>query len=356
MLIHNTKKLPARVYRSKDGKKYLPARLMYNGEIGSGYEIKSETGEEITLNGDYNDALIDFQIEGGGYIAPEGISMFEGTLFLDGTPLPSSLPKLCRVNDLCDSVSVKDSQVTFEQKIGGSHAPILDCTKNFLGTSINHVNNFTTWEVKENGFLQRKTGTTDNGYFNQPVYNLTNIVEPDTTYFFYRNTNFNFTITNATSNSFVGCIALFVDGVRVGIAYRWSKYLIFTTPHEFKSIQIYTYTVPKNDIIAEYTEGCDVSKFRLEWTDVGLYPIGKANAPYLGTMTNGGKTDSSGAIALINTGEKFAYPLKTPIITDLTDSEAGQALLEINTEHGRDRILSAPNGIIHARQYAYSEE
>ena len=73
-------------------------------------------------------------------------------------------------------------------------------------------------------------------------------------------------------------------------------------------------------------------------------------------MTNGGKTDSSGAIALINTGEKFAYPLKTPIITDLTDSEAGQALLEINTEHGRDRILSAPNGKLHARQYAYSEE
>ena len=353
MLIHNTKKIPAQVYRSKDGKKYLPARLMYDGKICSGYETISETSEEIVLKGDYNDALIDFQIEGRGSIGSEKISMFEGTLFLDDNPLSASLPKLCGIGDLHDSISVKDKHITFEQNLGGNHAQLLDYTESFLGTSIGHVNNFTNWEITETGFKQTKKND-NNSYFRQPVYDITNLVEPNTTYFFYRNLSKNFSISNSTTDAHVGSILLYSESTRLATAYRWEKFLIFTTPENFESLHIHTYTVPANSVIKEYADGIDYKEFCLEWTDVGLYPIGKANVPYLGTMTNNGKTDANGAVALINQGEKIAYPLKNPIITDLTNTETGQALLEINTEHGKDKILSAPNGKLTATQYIHT--
>ncbi len=360
MLIHNTKKLPARIYHSKDGKKYLPARLMYSGKIGSGYEIKSETGEEITLKGDYNDALIDFCIDGGGVQSgtpstesPAEIMHFNGTLLLDGSPLSPSLPPLCKIGGLGDSIEIKDGRVTFEQKIGSSDCRMLDLVADFRGDSIGHVNNFTNWEITETGFKQTKKNDT-NSYFRQPVYDITNLVEPNTTYFLYRNLSRNFSVSNSTTDAYVGSILLYSGNTRLATAYRWEKFLIFTTPEKFDNLQILTYTVPSNSVIKEYTAGTDSTQFFMEWSDVGLYIPAKPNSAYLGTMTSGGKTDTQGVFT-INQGEVVKYQLADPITTDLTDTPIGQMLLGINTEHGKDKTLSAPNGIIHARQYVYSE-
>lgn len=357
MLIHNKNNIPAKLYRSTPSKKHLPARLMYKGQIGAGYDYLTESSSEITLRGDYNEGLINFQIDGECHQEaspspdnPSQIFSFDGLLYLDSVPLPP-LPELCKIGDVRDTVLVDDGKVTLTKNIGSSDERLLNINEDFLGESIEAVNSYTNWEITDSGFRQTKKRNT--GYFCHPVFDLTNIVKPNTTYFFHRNNDKNFKITNGISDSFVGSILLFVDGVRVDVIYRWDKFLVFTTPENFTSIQIYTYTVPSNDIISEYADGVDFTQFYIEWSEVGLYVPVRPNSAYLGTMTSGGKTNAQGVFT-VNKGEIIKYQLAEPITTDLTETPIGQMLLGINTEHGRNKILSAPNGMLTATQYINS--
>ena len=302
MLIHNKSDSLAMLYRSTKEKKYLPARLMHGGEIASGYEKITENASSVILKGDYNDGI--------------------ERLVINGTNA-DRYPILCRSINL---INLPDCHIDAINCIFMNTFPENPPVQLEANTDYTFVFEFSN--------LINQTPDIPAGYaigYGKTYY------AADLIWFeeFPKNTN------------------QVVCPFHVGALPNEPQYLMlrFIRSHSSQSITVSADFKNIMLLKGKHTPETIPTKFMPYFPPTSieisepLYKIGNV-CDFI--EVNGRKALKH---QLIGEDQNGKYVLPSPIITDITDSEAGRALLEINTEHGKDKILSAPNGILCATQY-----
>lgn len=121
------------------------------------------------------------------------------------------------------------------------------------------------WEITETGFKQRKA--TSGGYVATVIYDITDIVKPNTKYYFHRELDKNYVSTISTQDSISGSLTLLVDGVQKARIHSNPVQVntYFTMPETFESVQIATWTVVGD----AQTENFDSNtEYYLEWSNL----------------------------------------------------------------------------------------
>lgn len=125
-----------------------------------------------------------------------------------------------------------------------------------------------TYNTTESGFV-----AIGSDYAPHTVYDITNILKPNTTYYFYKNVEFktadgdDYTFTDNNVKLTIGRVQIMVDDAQ--LAFQWSNInnVSFTTPENFSSIVINTYGSYFNTAIKDYDE---TKTYQVIWKNVWL--------------------------------------------------------------------------------------
>lgn len=215
----------------------------------SNYDVYLGKKETITGNNkevkDLVD-IIDYKIEGNSY---QDLS--------SGSPSPSDPIEVYSVGDkITDDTDSNYGKYNIPIRTGGKN--LLDNTS-LLASDTSHAK----WEITETGFKQIKTST--GGYVATVIYDITDIVKPNTKYYFHRDVDKNYVPTNSTQKSNSGALSLHVDGSRIAIMYPTTTDNSVIMPESFESVQIKTWTVVPD----AFTENFDSNtEYYLEWSNL----------------------------------------------------------------------------------------
>ena len=209
-----------------------------------GFERETEADGVITLDTFKSDNLIDLKLYGKTVeIAPTDA---EGNIIEKSPETPWEFS------------SIENPTIT----ISGRN--LLD--KDTMCATSNSTKKFT---ITDTGFRQELIGTT--GYTPLTVYDITNIVKPNTTYYFHRELEKNFVCSNNTTEQVSGYIRYLVDGTVLKTQYNsYGNHFTFTTPAAFTSVSIATYTVANSHAIQDYDPSIT---YYLEWKNVYLSEV-----------------------------------------------------------------------------------
>ena len=138
--------------------------------------------------------------------------------------------------------------------------------KNLLVTT----NSNEKWEITETGIKQSKLYT--GGYQPKILYDITDVLKPNTTYYVHADIIRNYECTSNIANQISGCLRVYIDDNRVMDIYTLNKTGSgsFTTPESFSSVQIKTYTVERDEGIADFDE---TKTYYFEWKNLYMSEI-----------------------------------------------------------------------------------
>ena len=173
------------------------------------------------------------------------------------TPTPTNPIEVKSVGDLVsDETDENNGKYKISTKVSGKN--LLDNTTFIAKDTAN-----ADFEVTETGFKQTKLSSS--GYVQTVIYNITNIVKPNTRYYFHVKIEKNFTSTNATSESISGELGLKIDGTIVRNIYTNNDNINFVMPETFEKVELVTYTVVADTNIKDFNEN---ETYYFEWKNL----------------------------------------------------------------------------------------
>ena len=121
------------------------------------------------------------------------------------------------------------------------------------------------FEVTETGIKQ--TNLSSKGYYPYTVYDITDIVKPNTKYYFHVDIERNYTSLNSTSNAISGAFRIYVDGKECERIYSTDKIRnkSYTFPATFESVVIKSWTVVAPSSIENFDSN---TQYYFEWKNV----------------------------------------------------------------------------------------
>ncbi len=378
MIINTKKNAIAKIYHSTQSKNHLPVKIMYKLSKICGYEISTETGSDITISGDYNNGLKKIMINGK-----------------TEQKVTNASKNLLDVNNLVwskgyyNSASPVDTGVMLQLASARSYAfKAAPIPLSLLGKTITLSYNChfgETWPLN-NGkiFTYIRVGYMKNSTFmsflngrsfeGNNIFSVTlpNALPSDAS------ENILYLMANASTEVYTVRQTLTLTNIMIREGDLTSESQTVYEPFvpdspspdypspflEFENetisfgeevLSIIPSKLSSINDICDYIEIKNERIFKHQLIGQSTKTIVDAlpNSSYLGTMTKNGISGNDGTIQ-IKTDEEIRYILKTPIVTDLTETELGQKLLEISTEYGKDKTLTISNGSLTVTQYIQS--
>ena len=353
MLTYKSTNTAAGIYYSTASEKYLPAKMMAGNVMASGYDTVTERGESVRLLTDYNRGMTKLRML--------------GKTEQSGTPSPDSPAALADCpgraelygKNLFDTETVLPQQGFVKQEDGS-----------FYKENVSSLHNQVIWEntggytgrikvLYKFKYLKSSTeapaagailsirytdGTKNNVWLSTNTWDSGVWMEPNPAYVISKADK---TVERITWGYGTGGNSTWVKDIIVTRDTAVSEYYPYTEVKTAQPVQALRSVGNVCDSVD--VSGGTVKLVRRIGNAAADVTDAKPNSAYLGTMTSGGTADGSGAIA-VNTGESINYVLAEPEACDITQTDAGQALLGMNTGHGIEKTLTVSGGTAEVTQ------
>ena len=186
-----------------------------------------------------------------------------GNEVLTGSSSGNSINNLKIYGNTVDGVSVG----TLDDATGKYNVEVIASGRNFIDNTrlLMTDNSRERWEVTATGIRQTKTSIY--GYTLRTLYDITDFVKPNTTYYFHRETERNFNGLTSTTNALSGSVRPAVDGqgIEGSTLYTGPTDKVVTMPSEFEKMEIITWTVPSNNMLENPDENVE---YYFEWKNL----------------------------------------------------------------------------------------
>ena len=354
MLTYKSTNTAAGIYYSTANEKYLPAKLMTGNVMASGYDTVTERGESVRLLTDYSRGITRLRMLGK--------TEQSGTPSADSPAALADCPGRAELygKNLFDMETVLPQQGFVKQEDGSFYKEsvtslggqsLWENTGGYTGRikvlyRFKYLKSSMEAPVAGGAYLKIKytDGTTNAVWLSKLTWDSGVWMEPNPAY----------VISKADKT-----VERIIWGYGTGGNSTWVKDIIITKDTAVSEYYPYTEVKTAQPVQALRSVGnvCDsvdvsggtVKLVRRIGNAAADVTDAKPNSAYMGTMTSGGTADGSGAIA-VKTGESINYVLAEPEVTDITQTDAGQALLGMNTEHGVEKTLTVSGGTAEVTQ------
>lgn len=176
-----------------------------------------------------------------------------------GNSIQNGIPSL---ENPVEIESVGDKIETLEDNVS-EHINLFDNKKLLVKD-----NSQEKWEITETGIKQTKLDLS--GYILKTIYDITDLVKPNTTYYFHNEFERNFICTYNECNSLAGAFLIYIDGKCVSTIFIGERDQIVVMPSEFEKVEIKTHTVPNSSVIKNFNEDID---YYFEWKNTYISTV-----------------------------------------------------------------------------------